>query len=191
MMRLAGPDLHRRDKVGAVAALRGGLDGREILVVVVTVTKEEERLQPGPLLQVQTVSAEELSGNADKANPPGEHRRCQPGTNAVLVLPLVKGDQFGKEGGAEGQMSERVGQVEARTEGQLFLAADQGILLERLAADGPDQGQGLASQRGAEALRIASPLRVGRQVAGRSLQKQAGGLRFLLDQAGQDAGIVG
>src|SRR5260370_30239658 len=88
---LAGANLDRRHGlVGAVAALGGALDGREILVVVVAVAQEEEMLQAGAPFQAQGVAAEELAGDADETDPAVEQRRGEVWPHPFAVLALIE-----------------------------------------------------------------------------------------------------
>src|SRR5262245_61063530 len=61
---LAGADLHRRHlDARAVAAFRHRLNRREVLLVIVAVTEEEQVLESCPLLQAEGVPAEDLAAD--------------------------------------------------------------------------------------------------------------------------------
>src|SRR5439155_516799 len=102
---LTGTDLGGGNRrVGAVAALRNGLNGREILLIVVAVTQEKDVLQPGAALQGQGVATEELAADADETDSAVEQDCRQARANALTVLPVVEGDQLRKERPRERQL---------------------------------------------------------------------------------------
>src|SRR5437899_2342119 len=88
----------RHGWIGTIAALRRAFDGREILLVVVAVAKEEEVIQSGAALQTERMAAEELAGDADKTDPAVEKRCGEMRSHAFAVLALEEVHQSLKEG---------------------------------------------------------------------------------------------
>src|SRR5262249_41649343 len=142
---LARADLRRRDgRVGAVALLGNGLNGWEILLIVVAVAQEQQVLQPGPAFQAQRMPAEKLARDADDADPSVQQSDGQVRPNAVPVLALVEVDQLAEERHRQRRLHDRIADVDPALEGETFLANFQAGLGTDGAAHLRDQAKNLA-----------------------------------------------